>query len=311
MVRHTLHTRGCCRRNYADLLAFQPLGCPQRPTGYGRKMPAKHVLVIDDDPAMREVIGGFLTERAFRVSTVADGREWRASSPGIRSIIILDLKLADENGLDLMRGLPAQTEAPVIVVTGHAKEEADRVIGLELGADDYVMKPFDGNDEGDCGARPGGAAADGGRHPAHPHEGEARALSLRRLDAGHPRPRTDRAKRRGGDAHGGRINLLAAFVQSPQRVLSREQLLAAQHPLRRLHERGEEVELDRGKHRHPDPAPKARGRGCPATRRLIDGARASPSCRLCILGAGRGALTGSAPSLPKRVMSSCSSAAIG
>ena len=163
MVRHTLHTRGCCRRNYADLLAFQPLGCPQRTTGYGRKMPAKHVLVIDDDPAMREVIGGFLTERAFRVSTVADGRGMaRILARDPVDLIILDLKLADENGLDLMRGLPAQTEAPVIVVTGHAKEEADRVIGLELGADDYVMKPFGAR--GSCWRASGLCC--GGRRPA-------------------------------------------------------------------------------------------------------------------------------------------------
>src|SRR5690606_9002893 len=97
----------------------------------------------DDDPEMRDLVGSFLTERSFDVSTAADGREMAqtlARHPV--DLIILDLKLGQEDGLELMRSLPAQTDAPVIVVTGHAREEADRIVGLELGAADYLTKPF-------------------------------------------------------------------------------------------------------------------------------------------------------------------------
>ena len=75
-------------------------------------MPAKHVLVIDDDPAMREVIGGFLTERAFRVSTGGRTGMARILARDPVDLIILDLKLADENGLDLMRELPPKPKRP-------------------------------------------------------------------------------------------------------------------------------------------------------------------------------------------------------
>jgi DNA-binding response OmpR family regulator len=225
-IPNTLHTRGYCRRNYAIRLPFQPFELAARHDRFGRRMPAKHVLVIDDDPAMREVIGGFLTEKAFRVSTAADGREMaRVLARGPVDLIILDLKLTDENGLDLMRELPAQTEAPVIVVTGHAKEEADRVVGLELGADDYVTKPF-GLRELLARVRAVLRRTEAGIQRARQKEKHARYrfggwvldIRSRGLTAPNGEPVTLTA---------GEFNLLVAFVQSPKRVLSREQLLAA------------------------------------------------------------------------------------
>src|SRR5690606_23898388 len=101
------------------------------------------ILVVDDDPTMREMISSYLNGQNFRVSAVADGQ---AMSRILRDkpvdLIILDMKLADEDGLDLMRSLGNPPRAPIIIVTGHRREETDRIVGLELGADDYMTKPF-------------------------------------------------------------------------------------------------------------------------------------------------------------------------
>src|SRR5262245_8048528 len=103
----------------------------------------KHVLVVDDDPSMRDVVGSYLETQNFQVSAASDGRGMaRVLADKAVDLIILDLKLANEDGLDLMRGLGDRTDVPIILVTGHRREETDRVVGLELGADDYMTKPF-------------------------------------------------------------------------------------------------------------------------------------------------------------------------
>jgi two-component system, OmpR family, response regulator len=197
----------------------------------------KHVLVVDDDPAMRDVVGSYLESHNFRVSLVADGRTMRrvlADQPV--DLMILDLKLADEDGFELMQHIGAPTGVPIIVLTGHRRDETDRVVGLELGADDYMMKPF------------------GLRELL----GRVRAV-LRRAQAGERRSRQQDKRVRyvfaGWELNtrtrqltspagavtaltAGEFNLLIAFLRSPQQVLSREQLIGAS----RVHD--EEV-LDR------------------------------------------------------------------
>jgi len=102
----------------------------------------QHVLVVDDDAAIRDLISSYLKREDFQVSAVADGKAMaRVVAEKPVDLIILDLKLSGEDGLALMRARSA-ADVPVIVVTGHRRDEADRVIGLELGADDYVTKPF-------------------------------------------------------------------------------------------------------------------------------------------------------------------------
>src|SRR5262245_51196611 len=103
----------------------------------------RHVLVVDDDPSVRDVIDSYLQSHNFQVSAVAHV----PAMAGVLAdkavdLIILDLMLANEDGLDLMRGLGARSDVPVIMLTGHRHDEADRVLGLELGADDYMVKPF-------------------------------------------------------------------------------------------------------------------------------------------------------------------------
>jgi CheY-like chemotaxis protein len=96
----------------------------------------KHVLAVDDDPAVRAMITDYLVDQNLRLSAAADGGEmWRVLTAGGVDLVILDLKLGDEDGLDLVRALRAKSNLPVIVFTGHFREAVDRVVGLELGTD--------------------------------------------------------------------------------------------------------------------------------------------------------------------------------
>jgi DNA-binding response OmpR family regulator len=200
-------------------------------------MVMKHILVVDDDPAMRDVVGSYLEKHDFRVSLAADGRTMkRVLSSQPVDLMILDLKLADEDGLELMRGMDARADVPVIVLTGHRRDEVDRVVGLELGADDYVVKPF--------GLRELLARVRAVLRRARAGERRVRQKEKRlqyRFAGWELNARTRQLTSPTGSATAltaGEFNLLTAFLQSPKQVLSREQLLAAS----RVHD--EEV-LDR------------------------------------------------------------------
>jgi two-component system OmpR family response regulator len=101
------------------------------------------ILVADDDPAMREMMVCYLVDQGMRAVSAASGqelaRQFEAFDP---SLVILDLRLGLEDGLDLLREIRARSDVPVIITTGYWRDEIDRVVGLELGADDYVTKPF-------------------------------------------------------------------------------------------------------------------------------------------------------------------------
>src|SRR5712671_639251 len=101
-----------------------------------------HVLAVDDDPMMRELIGDYLRQNEFRVTAVSDGAAMHAAlADGVIDLIVLDLKLKGEDGMGLTRRLRSESTIPIIMLTGRC-EEADRVMGLEMGADDYLTKPF-------------------------------------------------------------------------------------------------------------------------------------------------------------------------
>jgi two-component system OmpR family response regulator len=190
------------------------------------KSAGKHVLIVDDDPVMRNMLAEYLEGENFQVSAVADGD---SMATALRNeavdLIILDMKLGRENGLDLMRRLGSPPEAPVIVVTGHRRDEADRVIGLELGADDYLTKPFSPREllariravlRRSAAARQRSRRK--ARHARYRFAGWELDTRVRRLISpdGVAVPLT-----------AGEFNLLAAFLQAPQQILTREQLLAA------------------------------------------------------------------------------------
>jgi two-component system, OmpR family, response regulator len=186
----------------------------------------KHVLVVDDDPSIRDVIGSYLQDQNFQVSTVSDGAGMaRVLADKAVDLIILDLKLANEDGLDLMRGLGRRPQVPVILLTGHARDEADRVVGLELGADDYMLKPFALREllarvravlRRSDAARlqsPKGEKRIRYRFAGWELDTQARTLTS---------PAGDDVALAAGEFH-----LLTAFLKSPQRVLNREQLRVA------------------------------------------------------------------------------------
>ena len=101
-----------------------------------------HVLVVDDDREIRSLLGDYLEKNGFRATTVADGRAmWSALEQGRFDLVILDVMLPGEDGFVLCRSLRARSDLPVIMLTAKG-EDMDRIVGLELGADDYLAKPF-------------------------------------------------------------------------------------------------------------------------------------------------------------------------
>jgi len=189
---------------------------------------SNHVLVVDDDPTMRAMIADYLSGRGFRVTQAADGRAMgNVLADSIADLVILDLKLTGEDGLQLLRELRTRSGMPVIIVTGHRRDEIDRVVGLELGADDYLTKPFGlrellarihavlrRTEAANATTGPGDKRV---RYRFSGWELDSRA---RRLSA--PDGRLVPLTR-------GEFDLLVAFLRAPQQVLSREQLLMASH----------------------------------------------------------------------------------
>ena len=101
-----------------------------------------HILVVDDEPELLQAIEEYLCIRGFRVSTASNGSEMKdilALDPA--DLVLLDLGLPGENGIDLTRKLKSTSNPGIIIVTAHGDSE-DRVLGLESGADDYIVKPF-------------------------------------------------------------------------------------------------------------------------------------------------------------------------
>jgi DNA-binding response OmpR family regulator len=189
-----------------------------------------HILAIDDDPAVRALIADYLSVNELRVTTGATGADMaRALDEHAVDLVVLDLRLPEEDGMLLARKLRENSTVPIIIVTGKG-EEADRVMGLELGADDYITKPFS------------------------PRELLARIRAvLRRYQTAHDLMPARDERRRAYRFAGWELNLLArrlvapdgrrveithgefsllqALCAAPQRVLSRDQLLE----LSRLH----------------------------------------------------------------------------
>lgn len=101
------------------------------------------VLVVEDDHALAQVIIGHIRSQGMEAYAAADSVEMDESMrQRTHDIVLLDLMLRHENGLDLLRTLRRNSDIPVIIMTGHRRDEIDRVVGLELGADDYMPKPF-------------------------------------------------------------------------------------------------------------------------------------------------------------------------
>ena len=184
------------------------------------------VLVVEDDPALQRMILNYFVENNIRTLVASNGQEMVDHLGGAEvNLVILDLRLGLEDGLDLLRKVRLSSEVPVIIITGHRLDEIDRVVGLELGADDYLTKPFN----------------------LRELLARVRAI-LRRFDVGRTAPprdpergrfrfsgwQLDRRSRQLTDPSGvpvaltkGEYAMLLAFLEAPQRPLSREHLLQA------------------------------------------------------------------------------------
>jgi two-component system OmpR family response regulator len=176
------------------------------------------ILLVDDDPEIRQLIGDFLIQHGFRVARAGNGaemdREMEAEQP---ALVVLDLMMPGEDGLTICRRLSAARQVPVIMLSALG-EETDRIVGLELGADDYLSKPCSPREllariravlrRGEGAGRPGSATyrfagwqLDSARRELRSPNGVVVALSS------------------------GEFGLLIVFLQSSSRVLSRDQLL--------------------------------------------------------------------------------------
>jgi two-component system OmpR family response regulator len=192
-----------------------------------------HILIVDDDREIRDLLSRFLQKHGFRASTAAEGREMRKVLADARiDLVVLDVMMPGETGLQLCAQLRAQgvpgasaagsTRIPIIMLTA-AGEDTDRIVGLEMGADDYLPKPFNPREllariravlrrSEDVG-RP---IADPDRPPVLHFEGWQLDLGARRVT----NPEGSEV-----DLSAGEFDLLAALAQRPRRVLSRDQLL--------------------------------------------------------------------------------------
>lgn len=103
---------------------------------------SEHLLIVDDDPEIRQLLSSYLLKNGYRVSTAADGGQMgMLLAVGDVDLVILDLMLPGEDGLTLCRDLRARSTLPIIMLTARG-DDLDRILGLEMGADDYLAKPF-------------------------------------------------------------------------------------------------------------------------------------------------------------------------
>jgi two-component system, OmpR family, response regulator CpxR len=184
------------------------------------ELPAMHILIVDDDVELCELVGQYLRPQGFQIEAVHDGSLGvERSLSGAYSLIILDVMLPGIRGFEVLRRVRAKSAVPVIMLTAHG-DDVDRIVGLEIGADDYLPKPF------------------------NPRELAARIHAvLRRTVAGPPgetlppfstllddirldtRARTARHNARDVELTAAEFELLALFFKSPGQVISREDLV--------------------------------------------------------------------------------------
>ena len=183
-----------------------------------------HILVVDDDREIRDLLARFLRGHGMRVSTARDGREMKRDFDEARyALVVLDLMLPGEDGLSLLRWIRGQGATPVVMLTAMG-EDTDRIVGLELGADDYLPKPFNPR-ELLARIRAVLRRAEGAEAAAPPASGFRFASWM-----------LETARRRLLDPQGVEVpltgneyELLLALLERPNRVLTREILLDLVH----------------------------------------------------------------------------------
>lgn len=186
----------------------------------------EHLLIVDDDVEIRHLLRDYLQKNGYRVSTAHDGREMRTLLENHRfHLIVLDLMLPGDDGLVLCRSLRAQSDVPVIMLTARG-DDMDRVIGLEMGADDYLAKPFNPRE---LLARIKSVLRRANNLADVTHTESARFIEFARW-------KLDAIARHLVDTHGvvvplsgAEYRLLRMFLDHPNRVLNRDQIMDRMH----------------------------------------------------------------------------------
>ena len=186
------------------------------------KQTKPHILIVDDDRQIRAMLARFLAEHGMRVTQAGDGEQmFKAMEAGRFDVIVLDVMMPGDDGFTLCRKLRSSNSIPLILLTAR-NSETDRIVGLELGADDYVTKPFNPRE---LLAR---IRAILRRASANPTEPQRLASAIYQF-AGWTLDTSRRALTSPQgvltDLTTGEFDLLVAFVEHPQRVLNRDQLL--------------------------------------------------------------------------------------
>jgi len=212
-----------------------------------------HVLAVDDDPIIREMIADYLARHDLRVTVVADGRSMgEVLAAEVVDLIVLDLRLKAEDGMNLARKLRDESAIPIIMLTGRS-DEADRVMGLELGADDYITKPFSPRE---LLARIRTVLR---RRSSEVRQGRPEGIRAYRFDGWELNLNTRRLTAPKGEItvlSKGEFSLFVVLLGAPHRILSRDQLL----DLSRLHNdevynRAVDIQIMRLRRKiEPDPA---------------------------------------------------------
>jgi DNA-binding response OmpR family regulator len=199
-----------------------------------------HILVVEDDDATRDLLAQYLGDYKFQVSLAATAAEGeRQLTEEVVDLVVLDLNLPDGDGLALARKLRDNSSIPIVILTGRA-DEVDRVVGLELGADDYVTKPFSPRE---LLARVRAVLRRAQSTPASRRE---QALRAYRFAGWELRMGTRRLISPEGNAvalSSGEFSLLAAFLKSPRQILSRDQLLEATRLYDDVYDRSIDVQI--------------------------------------------------------------------
>lgn len=202
-----------------------------------------HILIVDDDAQIRQLAGKFLREHGYRVTTARDGREMRqALTAASIDLVILDIMLPCGNGLELCKEIRSRSALPVIMLTARGSE-TDRIVGLEIGADDYVAKPFNPREllaRINAVLRRARAYLDAPQaRTAHCLRFENWTLDTRRRELLDPKGVVV-------DLSTGEYDLLLTFLEAPQRVLTRDQLMdAAKHRMATGFDRAIDIQVSR------------------------------------------------------------------
>lgn len=209
------------------------------------------VLIVDDDPEIRDLLARFLDKHGVAALVAADGESVLRTVRDERvDLVVLDLMLPGEGGFEICRKLRQISTVPVIMLTALA-EDTDRIVGLELGADDYVTKPF--NPRELLARIRAVLRRASGQHAPEENSGTAYAFAGWRLDV---------ARRELLDPDGalvsltaGEFDLLVAFLEHPRRVLDRDQLLTfTKGRMAQPFDRSVDVQLSRLRRKiEPDP----------------------------------------------------------